>query len=239
MALTFRAAQGSNNAGGGTSITMTVPTGVQDNDVMLMQITGVGGTGTTITTPGGWTLISRTDDGTVIAQAIYWRLAASEPASYAVTITSNKASGTIIAFSGANTAGPEVGTLSTGQVVSGTVWGRNLSNGTFASSTVASIVWGGGAIGTTWASDGSFAGTSPPSAQSASTGGSTGSRTTSIVEYRIDAAQTATKNGLFNVNAAALSRGHLIGLLEATVAAQASARVINVVGQAVNRASTY
>jgi YVTN family beta-propeller protein len=53
MAIAFRAAQGSNNGSGGTSITMAMPAGVQDGDVLLMSITARGGTGTTITPPSG------------------------------------------------------------------------------------------------------------------------------------------------------------------------------------------
>src|SRR5947209_8222374 len=107
MAIAHRASKGSNNGGGGTTIVMTVPTGVVDNDVMVMAITVRGGTGTTITTPGGWTLIDSVTSGTALIQSLYWRVASSEPASYTVTITSNKASGVIVAWSGASTSAPD------------------------------------------------------------------------------------------------------------------------------------
>lgn len=48
MSIALRAAQGSNNAGGGTSLTLTKPTGVVDGDVVLAAVTVRGGSGTTI-----------------------------------------------------------------------------------------------------------------------------------------------------------------------------------------------
>ena len=74
MAIALRASVGSNNGGGGTSITMTVPTGVVDGDVLVMVIHPRGGTGCTITTPTGWTLLNRTDSTTTLAQGIYLSL---------------------------------------------------------------------------------------------------------------------------------------------------------------------
>jgi len=103
MAITYRSSQGSNNAGGGTTIVMTLPTGVADGDDLLMTITVVGGTGTSITTPSGWSLLDKSNSTTALTQALYWKTAASEPASYTVTITSNKASGIITAISGGAT----------------------------------------------------------------------------------------------------------------------------------------
>jgi len=50
--IALRAAQGSNNAGGAATITMTLPTGVADGDVMLMGVTVVGGTAATINPRG-------------------------------------------------------------------------------------------------------------------------------------------------------------------------------------------
>ena len=50
MAAALRAAQGSNNGTGGTSVTMTKPTGTADGDVLVMAVTARGGTGTDIST---------------------------------------------------------------------------------------------------------------------------------------------------------------------------------------------
>ena len=72
MAITVRTPVGSNNAGGGTSIVVTYPTGTAANDVLVVCVTVRGGTGTTITPPtanGTWTLLNRSNSGTTLAQA--------------------------------------------------------------------------------------------------------------------------------------------------------------------------
>jgi len=97
----------SNNGTGGASVTMDVPAGVVDEDVMLMSITARGGTNTTITTPAGWDLLNAVTSTTVLKQAIYWRVASSEPASYAVTLTSSLASGCIMVVKEGDTVLPD------------------------------------------------------------------------------------------------------------------------------------
>ena|GEM_PF-1454822 len=106
-AITLRAASSGDNGGGGVTLTISKPTGTVQYDVMVAQITVLGGTGTTITPPLGWTLINRTNSGTTLAQAVYWKAAALvEGTSYIWTITNNKASGGIIAYTGVDNAGP-------------------------------------------------------------------------------------------------------------------------------------
>jgi len=88
----------SNNGAGGTTIVATMPINF-NGDVLLMCIVVRGGTGTTITDPAGWTLLgAQVNSGTTLASKLYWRVAASEPASYTVTITSNKATAVIADF---------------------------------------------------------------------------------------------------------------------------------------------
>lgn len=217
MALAFRAAQGSNNAGGGTSITMTVPGGVVNGDALLMSV-ATNSTASSITTPGGWTLIT-SNNANAPNHAIFWRAASSEPASYAVTISSDKASGVIVAFSGADTTLPGTTQRSTVANGSGTTWGNNTPAGTFTSANIATVLLSAGAVGTTWSSDGTFAGTSSPIAQSASTGGSASSRTTSIAEYKLATAQTQSGSGNLNVAAAGTSVSFLVAIFEAAAAA--------------------
>src|ERR1035437_4016848 len=92
--ISFHAATGSNNAGGGTTIVMTMPT-VSNGDILIMDISVVGGTGSQLITATGWTLLNHYS-GSVLQHDILWRIASSEPASYTVTIVaSKKASGTI------------------------------------------------------------------------------------------------------------------------------------------------
>jgi hypothetical protein len=72
---------------GGTKVTSLVvnsPTGVVDGDILITQVLTYT-TSANITTPAGWTLISKNTSGTgggQIASSIYWKKAASEPASY-------------------------------------------------------------------------------------------------------------------------------------------------------------
>src|SRR4051794_40587514 len=81
-AISFRASA-TNSVNTATSLTITKPTGVVANDVLVAAISARGGTGTTITAPAGWTLIRRDDSATVLAMATYSKVAgASEPASY-------------------------------------------------------------------------------------------------------------------------------------------------------------
>ena len=58
-AVVYRLAQPSNNgAAGAASITMTMPAGVVNNDLLVMHIAARGGSNMTIATPGGWTAAS-------------------------------------------------------------------------------------------------------------------------------------------------------------------------------------
>lgn len=69
MSIALRAAQGSNNAGGGTTLTMAKPTGTADGDVMVMSLTVRGGTGTTIAIDRDFT--AGTITGTSLTVAVY------------------------------------------------------------------------------------------------------------------------------------------------------------------------
>src|SRR5690242_15100527 len=106
MAIALRAAQGSNNGTGGGTITMTVPTGVQNGDAMVMIVADNAGASVTWTDPSGWTVLQKKGTAGVGSTATWWRLASSEPASYTVTATSGKMAGVIIALSGADSAAP-------------------------------------------------------------------------------------------------------------------------------------
>jgi hypothetical protein len=106
-AIVFRGGVGSSN-NNATTVVMNMPSGVVANDFLIAQITTRGGTGTTITEPAGWTILRRDDNGTDLAQAIYYKVAgSSEPASYTWNLSpSVKASGGIIAYTGVDNADP-------------------------------------------------------------------------------------------------------------------------------------
>jgi MSHA biogenesis protein MshQ len=91
--------------GGSTTLTITKPAGVVQNDVMIASIS-VGPSTATIGAPG-WTLVRRMDNtnGTSNSLAVYSKVAgASEPASYDWTLGAGHtgAAGSIMAFAGAD-----------------------------------------------------------------------------------------------------------------------------------------
>jgi hypothetical protein len=81
MAITFVAAAG--NTGSSNNLTVNVPAGTANDDVMVMNVTG----GQTITDPTGWTPIDSSVSGAYHAKT-YYRVASSEPASYTVSFGS-------------------------------------------------------------------------------------------------------------------------------------------------------
>lgn len=103
--ITLRSASSGSNTGA-TSLTIPAPAGVGSGDVMLAGIS-VRGT-PNLTPPAGWTLV-RLDlaPDNQLRQAIYVKVAASEPASYTWTFsTSQQAAGGILAYSGVDTVAP-------------------------------------------------------------------------------------------------------------------------------------
>src|SRR4051794_20331652 len=93
-----------------TSLRGTVPAGTQAGDVLIATLGFGKATATaqpTLTAPGGWTLVSRTDQGTVGALAVYWHVFAVGETSY--TWTTNVTVGGVVlvaAFGGADPANP-------------------------------------------------------------------------------------------------------------------------------------
>jgi hypothetical protein len=88
-----------------TSLTLPVPAGIAAGHVMVAALDVRGGP--TITAPAGWTLVRLDINGTVVRQAVYYRVASSEPASYTWTFSSSQAAaGGIAAFAGVDTATP-------------------------------------------------------------------------------------------------------------------------------------
>ncbi|MDP9366539.1 MAG: hypothetical protein M3Q10_20325 [Chloroflexota bacterium] len=84
MAITFRSAATANTGNTtASSITINKPTGAAAGDLLLAFMTVAAGSNAVIAPPSGWTLVRRTDDGTVTAGASYYKVAgASEPTSY-------------------------------------------------------------------------------------------------------------------------------------------------------------
>lgn len=109
MAISY-IASATNNTGSSTSITVSVPTGTQDGDVMIAAY-GNGQDDGTTPAISGWTSIGYVEDATISNNtlALFYRVASSEPASYTMTYdssTSNLTSGIISTFRGVDTTTP-------------------------------------------------------------------------------------------------------------------------------------
>ncbi len=101
----------SGSGGGSTTTPFTVnrPADATAGDLLLANIMFRGDATVTVTPPSGWTLIAkRTNTGTPITQATYWRIAGiSEPATYVWGLsTALRGAGGITAYTGIDTDSP-------------------------------------------------------------------------------------------------------------------------------------
>ena len=105
-AITFRAAGTFVcNSANTTTIVLVAPAGVAATDVVEAVIFVSDGTGTSITPPTGWTLVNRTDNGTVGGMAVYWAL--GNVASYTFSLGGNNGNmGFAIAYIGVDNTTP-------------------------------------------------------------------------------------------------------------------------------------
>jgi len=104
------AASNANSSSGSSTLQLTKPSNVANNDVLIAGITVNGGSSRTITAPAGWNLIRRTDNGTSLSVATYYHVvtnASSEGGSYTWSLSSGtRASGGIIRYTGVDTSNP-------------------------------------------------------------------------------------------------------------------------------------
>ncbi len=122
MAITFRA--GSPGTGSSSSLTVNVPSGTANNDVMVAAIGVQAGIGSnaSITAPSGWTQQGTTQQTNgVISLAVFTRVASSEPASYTWTFGggSTGSSGIILSYTGVSTSSPLDGSAAFSKDTSG------------------------------------------------------------------------------------------------------------------------
>jgi hypothetical protein len=103
------------NAENGTATSLSIgrPAGVKAEDFLLAQITfdkGSDAGSNAQITPSGWTLVRRTNNGSDLGQAIFYRVAgATEPASYAWPFSQAlTAAGGILRYTGVSTTDPVV-----------------------------------------------------------------------------------------------------------------------------------
>lgn len=94
---------------GGTTVTISVPAGVVNGDVMVLVAFGNDSTSDTFADPTGWTAEDLATSGTNTRMKVWWRVAASEPASYAVTVSggvNTKYVAAMAAYSGVDNTTP-------------------------------------------------------------------------------------------------------------------------------------
>ena len=232
MAIALRAAQGSQNAAGGTTITMTVPTGVQDGDVMVMIV--YGNAVFPVTPLTGWTDLTGANSG---SGKFYWRLASSEPASYSVATQagSGKMSGVIIALSGADSTSPGSTQHSfKDNTSSATISAITL--GTFASHNGIDLFLGGTSIGTTTGQPASY--TEPTNGSATNSGGgAANTKTTTGIAYRALSGVTTVGALSAVYGAAAVNDGFHVFIFEAVQVP--SIPTLQQYSQSVNRAANW
>ncbi len=115
-AIAFRAASTVVSAASGSNAIVSKPTGTVDGDIMIAVIFAIKGSSQTPaigTVPSGWTLITsqaNTSSTTRTLTAAYYKVAASEGASYTWSGTSSTISVGIVSYSGAARTSPVDGT---------------------------------------------------------------------------------------------------------------------------------
>jgi hypothetical protein len=122
-AIAFVAA-GAHNTSNTKSVALSTPAGIANNNLEIMTATIVDSNGlSTITTPSGWTLITYVATPTAVYSAYmveyaFYRVAASEPASYTVSGVAGSGStvygmaGDIRGYSGTATSSPVISYVS-------------------------------------------------------------------------------------------------------------------------------
>mgnify|MGYP005839064639 CR=1 FL=1 len=97
--------QNATGAAGGSTLTLSYPAGVQENDVLIAQVVVRGNA--VISAPTGWVLINRTNTGTTLTQAVYWKRAGtSSPMAENWTFASARAAGTVTAYRNVDPVAP-------------------------------------------------------------------------------------------------------------------------------------
>ncbi len=165
-----------NNAGGGTTITVNLPSGLVVGDLLICAVT-IRGTTSTVTRTG-WTLDhSKADAATSITRVLRRTVDGTEGASAIFTCTSAKASGCCIAIVGANNATLDY--ASQANASSATTTGPSITPGAYAALIV---LVGGTSVGTTLTTGFTInGGNTSGFGQTASTGGSAATRTSTFL----------------------------------------------------------
>lgn len=106
MAVSFRSAATASNGAAPTLITVTKPSGVVDGDAMIAFVC-ISADKAIVAGPSGWTLLDSQVTGSATGDcrlAVYWRIAASEGASYVWDFSGGAdCAAVILAYTGVNT----------------------------------------------------------------------------------------------------------------------------------------
>lgn len=117
MAIAYRAVASANNTGTAT-LTIDMPAGTVDNDIMLALIVATDSDGIpSISAPAGWTEIASNTIGTSTRLSAFWKRASSEGASYEFTMSGTASgkyqNGCILSYSGCAVTGSPINAFST------------------------------------------------------------------------------------------------------------------------------
>jgi hypothetical protein len=218
-AIGYRGVTTGENGAGSTSVSIAMPTGTVQNDVMIAIMASRAGTGT-ITPPSGWTQINTTNSTTTIMSSTFYKVAGSgEAGPYVFSVTSSKAAGIIASYSGVDTTTP----------IDAQGMQANASNTVMTApsiSPVTSNTWLVGAYsnatGTTFAAGSSM---SLRGQTTSSGGGSAGTKITVGMQDLSISATGATGTKTMTATSGAINTGHLIALRPAATTTQASYRL--------------
>lgn len=124
MAISNRTATTANSgSSAAASLTINTPTGTSPGDFMIATISINNGSSATITAPsgGGWTLLVRTNNTTILGQGVYWKIAGNgEPANYQWTNTSEFISGVMNCYTGVDAVATIAGFVAKGTTTAST-----------------------------------------------------------------------------------------------------------------------
>jgi MSHA biogenesis protein MshQ len=198
-------------SGGSGSLALAYPAGLAAADVLIAQIAV--GNNLTITAPAGWTLINRSNNGSALTQAAYWKRAgASNPASESWSFSaSDRAAGTMAAYRDVDPVAP----------VNGFTVQANASSTSVTASSLAPTVSGTQLVGLYALANGngSF---SPPAGMAEREDDATGAGPNGMAVELADEAYAggtaATGSRVASASAAAASVAHLIALQPSTLA---------------------
>jgi hypothetical protein len=136
MPTAYRSSVSANTgAAAASSLTVTLPAGIQTHDVLIATITHDANASSTMSTPSGWTVLrNMLSTAAGIRLVVFWRLVdGTEPTNYTWTFDSaRQASGSILAYSGAAITVPPSNTFTSTTIAGPTLVGAS-TGGTYES----------------------------------------------------------------------------------------------------------